>query len=178
MMSVRNFQSSMRCSPKALATVRPDGRLLLRVQGQGELWAKYIKPETSIPDHGHLMHLFLIRLSYMNHMYHLHPERIEGGSFAENLPAIFAGKYQVFADIVDDNGVPWTAAGQIDLPNVGGVPLSGRCSSVREPSHANQRRCLVGAVARWRTHDLGARLLAIESKCSHVFSLPDRRSKR
>ncbi len=175
-MSVRNFQSSMRCSPKALATVRPDGRLLLRVQGQGELWAKYIKPETSIPDHGHLMHLFLI--SYMNHMYHLHPERIEGGSFAENLPAIFAGKYQVFADIVDDNGVPWTAAGQIDLPNVGGVPLSGRCSSVREPSHANQRRCLVGAVARWRTHDLGARLLAIESKCSHVFSLPDRRSKR
>jgi hypothetical protein len=112
-------------SPKALATLRPDGRLLLRVQGQGELWASYIKPENFIPDHGHLMHLFLIRLPYMDRMYHLHPERIEGGSFLENLPAVFAGKYQIFADIVDDNGVPWTAAGQIDLPNLAGMALSG-----------------------------------------------------
>ena len=103
-------------SPNALATLRPDGRLLLRVQGQGDLWTTYIKPENFIPDHGHLMHLFLIRLPYMDRMYHLHPERIEGGSFLENLPTVFAGKYQIFADIVDDNGVPWTAVGQIDCP--------------------------------------------------------------
>ena len=112
-------------SPNALAMVQPDGSLLLRVQGRGELWAKYIKPENFIPDHGHLMHLFLIRLPYMDYMYHLHPERIEGGSFAEPLPTIPEGKYQIFADVVDDNGVPWTATGQIDLPNIAGVPLSG-----------------------------------------------------
>ena len=75
-------------SPNALATLQPDGRLLLRVQGQGDLWTTYIKPEKFIPDHGHLMHLFLIRLPYMDHMYHLHPERIEGGSFLENLPTV------------------------------------------------------------------------------------------
>jgi hypothetical protein len=119
-------------SPNALATLQPDGRLLLRVQGQGELWATYIKPEKFIPDHGHLMHLFLIRLPYMDRMYHLHPERIEGGSFLENLPTVFAGKYQIFADIVDDNGVPWTAVGQIDLPNVAGMPLSGDDSQASE----------------------------------------------
>jgi len=119
-------------SPNALATLRPDGRLLLRVQGQGDLWATYIKPEKFIPDHGHLMHLFLIRLPYMDRMYHLHPERIEGGSFLEDLPTVFAGKYQIFADIVDDNGVPWTAVGQIDLSNVAGMPLSGDDSLASE----------------------------------------------
>jgi len=112
-------------SPHALATMQPDGRLVLRVQGRSEFWAKFVDPEKFIPDHGHLMHLFLIRLPYMDRMYHLHPERIEGGSFAESLPAILAGKYQIFADIVDDGGVPWTAVGQIDLPNVAGAPLSG-----------------------------------------------------
>jgi hypothetical protein len=78
------------------------------------------------------MHLFLIRLPYMDRMYHLHPERVEGGSFLENLPTIFAGKYQIFADVVDDNGVPWTAVGQIDLPNVVGMPLSGDDSQASE----------------------------------------------
>ena len=119
-------------SPTALATLQTDGRLLLRVQGQGDLWTTYIKPEKFIPDHGHLMHLFLIRLPYVDRMYHLHPERIEGGSFLENLPAVFAGKYQIFADIVDDNGVPWTAVGQIELPNVEGMPLSGDDSQASE----------------------------------------------
>jgi hypothetical protein len=119
-------------SPTAQATFQPDGRLLLRVQGQGDLWTTYIKPEKFIPDHGHLMHLFLIRLPYMDRMYHLHPARIEGGSFLENLPTVIAGKYQIFADIVDDNGVPWTAIGKIDLPNVTGMPLSGDDSQASE----------------------------------------------
>jgi hypothetical protein len=112
-------------SPNALATIQPDGRLVLRVHGQSEFWTKFVNPENFIPDHGHLIHLFLIRLPYMDCMYHLHPDRIDADSFAENLPAVSAGKYQIFADIVDDGGVPWTAVGQIDLPNVAGVPLSG-----------------------------------------------------
>ena len=166
-------------SPNALATLQPYGRLLLRVQGQGDLWTKYIKPENFIPDHGHLMHLFLIRLPYMDRMYHLHPERIEGGAFLENLPTVLAGKYQVFADIVDDNGVPWTAVGQIESAQRGGyAAFRRRFSSIRRASYANQRRCHIGAVVRRRAHDLGTRLLAIESQCSHVLSLPDRRSKR
>jgi hypothetical protein len=119
-------------SPTAMATLQPDGRLLLRVQGQGDLWTTYIKPEKFIADHGYLMHLFLIRLPYMDRMYHLHPERIEGGSFLENLPTVFAGKYQIFADIVDDNGVPWTAVGQVDLPNIAGTSLSRDDSQASE----------------------------------------------
>jgi len=114
-------------SPRALATLQPDGRLLLRIQGQGDFWAKYINPETEkfLPDHGHVMHLFLLRIPYMDKMYHLHPQRTAGGSFAENLPTLPAGKYKIFADIVDSDGMPWTATGEIDLPGIAGVTLSG-----------------------------------------------------
>jgi hypothetical protein len=41
------------------------------------------------------------------------------------LPTVFPGKYQIFADIVDDNSVPRTAVGQIDLAKTAGMPLSG-----------------------------------------------------
>ena len=78
-----------------------------------------------IPDHGHLMHLFLIRLPGMEQMWHLHPQRSEGGQFVADLPSMAAGKYQVFADIVDRTGFPWTLVGTVDLPALKGKALSG-----------------------------------------------------
>ena len=119
-------------SPNALATLRPDGRLLLRVQGQGDLWTTYIKPENFIADHGHLMHLFLDSAPLSGSHVPSSSRAFRGGSFLENLPPVLAGKYQIFADIVDDNGVPWTAVGQIDLPDVAGMPLSGDDSQASE----------------------------------------------
>ena len=41
------------------------------------------------------------------------------------MPAVEAGHYQVFADIVDKYGFPWTLVGTIDMPNVSGLPMSG-----------------------------------------------------
>ena len=78
-----------------------------------------------IPDHNHLMHLFLISTPGMERMWHLHPERAEGGAFADDLPAMPAGNYEVFADIVDKDGFPWTLVGQVDLPQINGKPLAG-----------------------------------------------------
>ena len=40
-------------------------------------------------------------------------------------PSIDAGHYQVFADIVDKYGFPWTLVGAIDLPNVAGPAMTG-----------------------------------------------------
>ncbi len=83
-----------------------------------------------MPDHGHLMHLFLVRTPGLDRMWHLHPEAINReGAFAENLPSIEAGHYQVFADVVDKSGFPWTMIGAIDLPQISGAPLSGDDSS-------------------------------------------------
>jgi hypothetical protein len=79
-----------------------------------------------ILDHQHLMHLFLIRSPSMDVFWHLHPERAGSSSFTQNLPAMPAGRYQIFADVVLRNGFPVTMIGQIDLPYaVAGRPLAG-----------------------------------------------------
>jgi hypothetical protein len=78
-----------------------------------------------IPDHGHLMHLFLLRVPDLDAMWHLHPEPAAGDTFAVDLPDLPAGRYQVFADVVDPRGFPWTLVRTTDLPQVSGKPLSG-----------------------------------------------------
>jgi len=78
-----------------------------------------------IPDHGHLMHLFLLRVPELNAMWHLHPDPIAGGAFAVDLPDVPTGRYQVFADVVDPRGYPWTLVGSIDLPQIAGRLLAG-----------------------------------------------------
>jgi hypothetical protein len=95
-----------------------------------------------IPDHGYLMHLFLIRAPGLDRFYHLHP-RLNSGlnpagdhTFELELPAIPAGRYQVYADVVRESGFPDTMTAQIDLPDVPGVPLAGDNSAAAAPSLA------------------------------------------
>jgi hypothetical protein len=85
----------------------------------------YLRLSDVIPDHGHPMHLFLLRVPELNVMWHLHPDPGEGDSFAVDLPDMAAGHYQVFADVVDPRGYPWTLVGSIDLPQIAGKPLAG-----------------------------------------------------
>ncbi len=86
----------------------------------------YLRLGDVIPDHGHLMHLFLLRVPELNAMWHLHPDQIAGDAFALDLPDVPAGRYQVFADVVDPRGFPWTLVGAIDLPQIAaGKPLAG-----------------------------------------------------
>jgi hypothetical protein len=78
-----------------------------------------------IPDHGHLMHLFLIGLPNLDRFYHLHPDQTGAGTFAERLPAVSAGNYAVFADIVRESGFPDTMTTRMTLPDVPGNPPAG-----------------------------------------------------
>jgi hypothetical protein len=78
-----------------------------------------------IPDHGHLAHLFMIRMPALDRFLHLHPEQIEAGRFAQQLPTIAAGHYKLLADVVHRTGFPETMIGEIDLGNTAGAPLSG-----------------------------------------------------
>ena len=122
--------------PIAETTLENGNRLVIRAKAPDQNLPKYSrleelvpKMEGLVPDHGHLMHLFLISLPGMDRMWHLHPARISGDAFAEDLPTMPAGRYQVFADIVDQNGFPWTLAGTVDLPQINGKPLAGDDSS-------------------------------------------------
>ena len=80
-----------------------------------------------IPDHGHLMHLFLVRLSQMDRLYHLHPQQepADSSSFVEDLPEVAPGRYKIFADIVRASGFPDTMVAEIDVPRVSGSALTG-----------------------------------------------------
>lgn len=104
--------------------VRPAGPLMVPLVGQSQS-ASAVKMDELIPDHGHVMHLFLIRLPGMEKMWHLHPDLVDGGAFVQRLPAMPAGQYQVFADIVDKSGFPWTLVGKADLPQINGASTIG-----------------------------------------------------
>jgi hypothetical protein len=86
------------------------------------------------PDHGHLMHLFLVREPESNYFLHLHPERDTDGFFSHNLPNLPAGHYQIFADVVTGYGLAVTMIGQTDLPQISGSPLLGDDSAVAAPA--------------------------------------------
>lgn len=111
--------------PIAETSLENGDRLVIRAKGEDPEWSKRVKMEDVIPDHDHLMHLFLIGEPGLDRLWHLHPERAPGGAFADDLPSMPAGRYKVFADIVDKNGFPWTLVGQVDLPQTNGKPLSG-----------------------------------------------------
>jgi hypothetical protein len=101
-------------------------RLILRM-GNSD-WHSIRKDSWSmrlVPDHGHLMHLFLLRLPGLDRFYHFHPDQTQDGVFALDLPSLPAGRYQIFADIVRESGFPDTMVAQIDLPDVPGKPMTG-----------------------------------------------------
>ncbi len=112
-------------------TVEGAGRLLLRIKDPG--WFAFRKIDDFIPDHGHLMHLFVIRLPEMERLWHLHPDMVESGLFAHQLPPMPAGRYQLFADVVHKSGLGETMAAEIDLPEIAGRPLAGDDSSGAGP---------------------------------------------
>lgn len=77
-----------------------------------------------VPDHGHLLHLFLVRMPDMQSFWHLHPDQQATAQFNQDLPSLPAGHYQVFADIVHATGFPETEVGEIELPSVAGKSVS------------------------------------------------------
>jgi hypothetical protein len=91
-----------------------------------------------IPDHGHIMHLFLVRMPDMTSFWHLHPEKAADGQFTAKLPSIPAGHYQIYADIVHQNGFPETQISEIDLPAINGEPLQGDDSGGPNLAASNQ----------------------------------------
>jgi hypothetical protein len=112
--------------PPVAALQLVDGhRLEIRAQRTDIKSPAYIHLGDVLPDHGHLMHLFLLRVPELDRMWHLHPDPTKGGGFAVDLPDLPAGHYKVFADVVDPRGYPWTLIGSIDLPEIAGKPLTG-----------------------------------------------------
>ena len=119
-----------------LAASLENGRHLVLQMGSS-YWHERRKDSWSmklIPDHGHLMHLFLLRVPAMDRFYHLHPDQTQDGVFALDLPSIDAGHYKIFADVVRETGFPDTMVTEMEFPQIAGVALAGDDSDVSAPS--------------------------------------------
>ena len=103
-------------------TLHDGGRLSLEVLHLGRTPSQ---TEDLLPDHGHLMHLYVLSIPEMDRVWHLHPERQSLGSFEQLLPEMPAGRYALYGDIVHANGLAETATAELDLPQVAGNPLTG-----------------------------------------------------
>jgi hypothetical protein len=103
-------------------SVEGGNRLVLRLDDPG--WLNR-KTDDLLPDHGHLMHLYVIRAPEMDLVWHLHPDRTTDGSFAQALPDMPAGHYRMYGDIVHASGLPETAVAEMDFPAISGKALEG-----------------------------------------------------
>jgi hypothetical protein len=108
--------------PLALRPSVEGSRMTLALEDPGWLNRKV---DDLLPDHGHLMHLYVIRVPGMDLVWHLHPEPGAAGTFTQQLPAMPAGRYALFGDVVHANGLAETATAVIDLPAIAGQPLTG-----------------------------------------------------
>jgi len=108
--------------PLALKAKVEGNRLSLQLDDPG--WLNR-RTDDLLPDHGHLMHLYCIRMPAMDRVWHLHPELTASGAFTQALPDMSAGRYALYADVVHANGLGETATATLELGETRGEPLSG-----------------------------------------------------
>jgi hypothetical protein len=125
-------------APPLAVNLQPPSQLELRI-GNSQWHSRRNRTVMTalIPDHGHLMHLFLVRVPQMDRFYHLHPQTTDSQAFTQQLPALPSGRYHVFADIVRASGFPDTMTAEIDLPELASGATAGDDSEAQGPALPN-----------------------------------------
>jgi hypothetical protein len=105
----------------AVAAVAQRDRRVLTLSVRDERWNGTPNPRSRynalMPDHGKLMHLFLVRDQGLDALAHLHPipRSAAGLDFDVDVPRLPAGRYRVYGDIVHESGYAQTLVASIDL---------------------------------------------------------------
>ena len=164
-------------SPKCAATLTGDR--IVDSANRRRSGSTHEKRREMVPDHGHIMHLFLVRTPGIRSRLASASGADRARDLEENLPAIETGHYEVFADIVDKYGFPWTLVGTIDMPNVAGPAMSGDDSEGIAPSlNATRGQHHNFDTRRWHASNLEARQRAAQSECSDDPRIRSGRQKR
>ncbi len=85
-----------------------------------------------IPDHGKLMHLFMIREPQLDALAHIHPVRSGPRAFAVAVPPLPDGRYRLYADITYETGFAATLTTTVDL-GPGGEGGAAAAVPARDP---------------------------------------------
>jgi hypothetical protein len=107
---------------KTSVSVSDDGsRRLLTMAIQDRRWPPppgnvQTRYNALLPDHGKLMHMFLIREPALDVFAHVHPvPRQPATAFDLQLPPLPAGRYRVYGDIVHESGYAQTLVATADV---------------------------------------------------------------
>jgi hypothetical protein len=117
-----SYRTSVRYRPFATTAEvdARDGSPVLRLGIRDERWTgkpvELSRYNALMPDHGKLMHLFLVRED-LGAFAHLHPvaRTAEALDFDAALPALEPGRYRVYGDIVHESGYAQTLVNAVDV---------------------------------------------------------------
>lgn len=68
-----------------------------------------------VPDHGKLMHLFVLDSATMTSFAHLHPSLVDSSAFSTILPPLPAATYRLYGDVTFETGQTQTLVGTVRL---------------------------------------------------------------
>ena len=121
---------------------------VLRARGE-------LPPTGLVDDHGKLMHLFLVGEDGTT-MAHLHPETRDSVSFTSIMPALPAGTYRIFADIVQRSGFTQTLMSSVvvsRIPTVNALTDADDSWSIRAGASTTRDTLDDGTVLTWLRDD-------------------------
>ena len=91
-----------------------DSHLVLRLHRSVNRWGG----RALVPEHGKLMHAFLVRQPSLDAFAHLHPVRLDDRDFETALPPLPSGRYKLYADITHESGFTQTLVSDVELPGI------------------------------------------------------------
>lgn len=115
-----NYRNNRLFKPQPVsATVRREGaQSILRLAVER---SDSRRPEWTplVPDHGKMMHLFLIREPGLDAFAHIHPIQRDRWTFEVALPPLPSGTYRAYADVTHENGFSQTLVASAQVPEPG-----------------------------------------------------------
>jgi hypothetical protein len=139
--------------PDLTASVRVEGKeRIVRLEvGKIRFQGNY-KPAL-IPDHGKLMHVFLVREGSHDAFAHLHPIRKERYLFEVVVPPLPEGRYAIFCDLTFEDGASSTATASVLLPSIPVADEFAKSALERDPDDSWSNQTVPGtASATWTYH--------------------------
>jgi hypothetical protein len=141
------------------ATVARQGdRRTLTMRIRDDRWSGQPNPagryNALMPDHGKLMHLFLVREPALDAMAHLHPvvRTPEALDFDADVPALPPGHYRAYADIVHESGYAQTLVSLVSIVEIAGADSTAGAATDADDSWFSGAGTAEAATA---TFDLG-----------------------